>query len=119
MLSKQVTNYIKRTLASIALTALVGLVMGFAIDAYLDTKHVEVINVTGCDIKRAGSQGGDKYLVYTDNAVYQVTDNVFFLRFDSSDDYGKLKQGGMFKVEVIGWRIPFLSQYQNILDVLE
>ena len=61
----------------------------------------------------------DKYLVYTDNGTYEITDSLVYLRWDSSDLYGKIKVGETYKAKVYGWRIPIVSSYKNIVSVEE
>lgn len=39
------------------------------------------------------------------------------MKFDSSDVYGELEIGNSYEVRVVGWRIPLLSWYRNIIDV--
>jgi hypothetical protein len=62
--------------------------------------------------------GGDwgKYLVYTDKGVFENTDSVFYLKFDSSDVYGQLAEGGTYECNVYGWRVGVFSWYPNIKD---
>lgn len=61
----------------------------------------------------------DKYLVYTDNGTYEITDSLVYLRWDSSDLYGKIKVGETYEAKVYGWRIPIVSSYKNIVSVTE
>lgn len=68
------------------------------------------------------SSDGDsecRYLIFTDNGTYQVTDSWAFLRFNSSDVYGRLKEGRTYDAEVVGWRLPLLSRYKNIIEADE
>ena len=58
-----------------------------------------------------------KYLVFTDNEVFENTDSWLYLKFSSSDLYAKLKEGGTYRVKVAGWRIPFISWYKNIIEI--
>jgi len=58
-----------------------------------------------------------KYLVFTNNEVFENTDSWLYLKFSSSDLYSKLKEGQTYKVKVAGWRIPFLSWYRNIISI--
>lgn len=60
-----------------------------------------------------------KYLIYTDAGVFENTDSLLALKWDSSDVYNHLTQGHTYKAQVIGWRIPFLSSYPNITSVRE
>lgn len=61
----------------------------------------------------------DKYLIYTDNGTYEITDSLTYWRWDSSDLYGEIKVGKTYRAKVYGWRIPFLSSYKNIVSVKE
>lgn len=61
----------------------------------------------------------DKYLVYTDNGTYEITDSLVYWRWDSSDLYGKIKVGETYEAKVYGWRIPIFSSYKNIVSVEE
>lgn len=80
-----------------------------------DTQETVTITVTDKAVKRYNKS--DKYIVYTENETFEITDNLFVLRFDSSDDYGSLKVGETYTVTVNGLRIPFLSWYRNIIEV--
>ena len=61
----------------------------------------------------------DKYLVYTDNGTYEITDSLVYWRWDSSDLYGEIKVGETYEAKVYGWRIPIFSSYKNIVSVEE
>lgn len=61
-----------------------------------------------------------KYLVFTelDNnevRVFQNTDSLIEWKWDSSNMQARLKKGERFKIETYGWRVPFLSMYENIV----
>jgi len=75
------------------------------------------ITVTDKAIER--DSDGSKYLIYTDTEVYENTDNLFYGKFRSSNLYNDLKIGSTYRVRVIGWRVPFLSMYENIINIVE
>ena len=56
----------------------------------------------------------DVYLIYSEDATYEITDSWLYPRFDSSDLYGKIQVGESYNIIVGGSRIPFLSWYPNI-----
>ena len=65
-----------------------------------------------------------KYLVFGDNnvgkpVVFENTDNIFRWKWNSSNIQGQLKEGKTYKLTVVGYRIPILSQYENIIKVEE
>ena len=68
----------------------------------------------------SGSGEGSRsyYLVWSkEGDVFCVTDSWSFLRFDSSDRYGKLREGSHVMAQVAGWRVPFLSWYRNVVVI--
>jgi hypothetical protein len=67
-------------------------------------------------VKHRERTGGDqgKYLVYTDQGVFEDTDSIFYLKFDSSDVYNQLEEGGTYRCDVYGRRFGLFSWYPNI-----
>ena len=71
-----------------------------------------------------GKNTDSKYLIFADSSdgnpmVFENTDNVFRLKFDSSNIQGRLKEGSAYEITVVGVRVPFISMYENIIDVQE
>lgn len=60
-----------------------------------------------------------RYLVFTDKGVFENTDTIWHLKFDSSDMYNNLVAGKDYNVVAVGWRIPVLSVYKNIIEIKE
>lgn len=76
------------------------------------------------DKERVNSGSSSKYLVFGEDEngellVFQNTDNLLRGKWNSSDIYGKLKIGNTYRVKVVGYRIPFLSSYKNIISYEE
>jgi len=64
-----------------------------------------------------------KYLIYTvdDNGeidVLENTDSFAHVKFNSSDYFAQLEVGETYMLRVVGYRIPFLSKYQNIIEIM-
>ena len=57
-----------------------------------------------------------KYLIFTDREVFENTDSLLAFKFNSSDVYGSIKEGQTCTFKVVGFRVPFLSMYRNILE---
>jgi hypothetical protein len=74
----------------------------------------EVVECTVQDkwVKRNDDE--EKYLVSCDDEVYQITDNILYGKFNSSDIYAKLKIGKKYKLTVTGFRSGLFSSYKNI-----
>lgn len=60
-----------------------------------------------------------KYLVFTDAGTFSVEDSVILFRWNSSDVYGKIKEGHRYKITSYGWRFGCTSSYPNIEKVEE
>lgn len=54
------------------------------------------------------------FLVFTDVTTFKLDDSILFFRFDSSDEFGKIKKGGCYHIGALGFRIPIFSIYPNI-----
>ena len=87
---------------------------------YYNSTDEITIHVKNCQKEGfADSEGRSKYkyIVYTDNEVFENTDEVFMGKMNSSDLNNELEGGGTFTVKVIGWRNPLLSSYRNIVEI--
>lgn len=87
--------------------------------AGLFNQNYYTVTITDKGIKRSGDS--DRYLIYTtlENGsivTFQNTDNFFYGKFNSSNIYADLVVGSKYKIKVVGFRIPFLSSYQNIIE---
>jgi len=98
------------------LVAMVIIIGVMSIVAYHQSSEI-TITVTDKAIER--DSDGSKYLIYTDTEVYENTDNLFYGKFRSSNLYNDLKIDSTYTVRVIGWRVPFLSMYENIINIVE
>lgn len=49
------------------------------------------------------------------NNHYNVNNSVWFWKWDSVEDYAKIKVGDTITSYCYGWRIPFLSVFPNIV----
>jgi len=85
--------------------------------AALHKEHGQVFTVTGKENVKSWNSG--KYLVYTDKTTYEVTDTWVGWRWDSSEVFGGIVVGKTYTATLQGYRVPFLSWYQNILNPTE
>jgi len=61
-----------------------------------------------------------KYLISTENhGILENTDELLTMKFDSSDFYARIKVNQTYCFRTVGWRVPFLSWYKNIVEVEE
>ena len=78
----------------------------------------EVITITVLEKEVIHHKNSSTYLIYTEKGeVLENSDLLFYGKFNSSDFQSKLKEGETYKVKVLGWRIPLLSRYRNIVEI--
>ena len=83
-------------------------------------KQTVTVKITGKE--RITESDGNKgihsyYLIYSDSGTYKLEDELFYGNFNSSDWYGKIQEGNTYKFDLIGYRIGWLSSYQNIVKM--
>lgn len=111
--SKMYERKISRILIPLRICAMV---IGFIVlIACYNTEKSYEVTITDKGIKDS------KYMVFTkdeDEDVYpfEIADNIFYFRWDSSDMYGKIEIGNTYKIKTIGWRVPLFSWYENIVS---
>ena len=101
------------------LVVIVGLgVAGFALKG---TGNDRIVTIHVTDKERVCSDGNSdcKYLIYADEGTFKNVDSILNWKFNSSDVYGEIKRDHTYKVKVEGFRAGVLSEYPNIIDVLE
>lgn len=102
-------NSIKGKLTvGVAALAVIGLLM----HPYL-SKDSYTVTITDKIVKN------DKYMIYTDKGSFTMEDTIAYFRFNTSDEYGKIKRGATYKMDAYGWRVPLFSKYENIISFRE
>lgn len=81
------------------------------------TEDTVRITVTDKVVKRYDES--DVYLIFTEDETFKISDELSYLRYDSSDLYGKMKVGKTYDCKVSGWRIHVTSSYRNIIEAEE
>lgn len=99
--------------------------VGIAVFSFNDSEFTVTVTDKERIVEGAGKNVTSKYLVFCEiketgeTIVFQNTDNLLRLKFNSSDIQGRLKEGHTYKVTVIGYRNPILSWYENIINAEE
>lgn len=101
-------------LVIVVILAVVGVIIGPGILKVCNQRTVTV-TVTDKESHRHGEKK-DKYLIYTNDTTYEITDSLLKWRWDSSDLYGKIEVGATYEFKVGGYRIHLLSTYPNIYE---
>jgi len=109
----------KTPIRIVIVLAVLGLI-GYPTLYYTSTDEV-TIKVTEKErvVKGSGDEIESKYMIFTEDEVFENVDDIFFLKFKSSDLNKDLKVDSTYNVKVVGWRIGFLSAYRNIVKIVE
>lgn len=118
-------NYYARRNSHLGLMLLTGIGVAVVIligirlfNSYYSEKTYTV-TVTDKNIKNYES--GSKFLVFTKTEdgttrVFSMEDTLIRGRWNTADDYAEVEIGETYTFTVIGWRIPFMSEYENIIE---
>jgi hypothetical protein len=85
---------------------------------YSKTNHHDV-TITVKSKERVAEDGDGKYLVYTEDKVYEITDSLLNGNFSSSDRYNDIEEGHTYTCDAVGFRVPLFSWYENLLECSE
>lgn len=109
---------LKRWGTSTFVVIVLSFVAALAAQFYYCYGTVEEMQVAILDKERICDKSGQNcdYMVFTDKETFKNVDSIWHLKFRSSDIYGALQEGEKYQVVVQGFRIPFLSQYRNVLS---
>ena len=67
--------------------------------------------------RAAGKDGKSQMRVYTaDCGVFEVTDSLLKMRFNAADRYAALLPGHRYQLTTVGFRVPALSSFPNVID---
>ena len=95
-----------------------------AIFNFNDTEYTITVTDKERIYTGSGNSSSSKYLVFGDDQngnslVFENTDCFIRGKWNSSNIQGQLKEDNAYKITVIGYRVPFLSWYQNIIKIEE
>lgn len=118
--TKAYANKTKAIITTIFVVIVVAIVGRIEFATFND--HEYIITVTDKD--RIYRDGDSKYLVFGEiedgkSLVFQNTDEILRLKWNSSDIQGELRIGKTYEITVIGYRIPITSAYENIIKIKE
>ena len=111
--------YYGRRSGCLVFLVIVALIISIPCCASYFSEKDYTITVTDKDIKNYSSSS--KFLVFSktesgETRVFSMEDTLIKGRWDTADDYAEIQVGETYNVTVIGWRIPFLSEYENIIE---
>lgn len=120
--NRRIANIIKGFVA-LVLLAVIGVGIFAAMSGYWEKRDVYTTVVSKERVCDGGSTQGNvdcKYLVFTEDGTFKITDALIGVtRFNSSDVYGRIRPDHCYHLRVYGWRMPAFSSYPNIANVEE
>lgn len=84
-------------------------------DRYFATFNQHDVTFKVNKTERVVTDSDSKYLIYTDQGVFQDTDSWWYGKFNSSDVYNQLEAGTTHTCTVVGIRNGLMSWYENII----
>lgn len=93
-------------------------IFAYPIAYYTSSETIEVtINNKERITTGSGESISSKFLVYSENEVFENIDSWMFMKFSSADIQNALKEDSTYTVKVVGWRVPFFSWYRNVITI--
>lgn len=94
----------------------IALIFGFLFFEPFLTETHETITVINKE-KWIGEK--ESYFIFTENEVF-INKNDYYQNKRNADElYPLFKEGGVYKVKVVGFPIPFLHRFRNIIDIMD
>lgn len=108
-------RFISYVLTIIIIVALIG-IPTYALN-FNDHNYVGTVT----DKERVVQEKDSYYLIFlkdenNDVHVVRNVDNLLRFKWDSSDIYGALEVGNTYELNLVGYRIPFISMYENVIS---
>lgn len=105
----------------VVITLIIG---GQAIFNFNDKEYTITVTDKERIVEKRGDETSSKYLIFGEDEngdvlVFENSDVLVRGKWNSSTIQGSLKEGNTYKVIVVGYRIPFLSCYENIISFEE
>ena len=123
-LNKKVMRTCKTSILMIVGIIAISIIIGVITIPMNFNDHSYTVTVTDKEriVESNNKSTTSKYLVFTEDKdgnehVFENEDTLLRGKFDSSDIQGKLKVNTKYTVKVVGYRIPFLSLYENIIEI--
>ena len=92
------------------------IVFGFVFFEPFFTEEVIDINIINKE-RWAGEKG--RYFIFSDNEVFVNENNYYHNKSNADELYPLFKRGDNYRVKVVGFYIPFLPRFRNIVNIIE
>ena len=106
------------TMVEFLVVAVIAIILiSIPISCVASKSNQEDVNITVKEKIVKNTSKSSKYLIFTNGEVFENTDDIVFLKYNSSDIQSQLEVGKSYNVRVAGFRVPFLSWYRNIIKI--
>lgn len=86
----------------------------FYFEKYLTEKEIQI---TVTNSAKYGDVPG-KYFIFTDHEVFLDENNSWQDKDNADELFSQLKKGETYKVRVVGQHIPYISEFRNIIEIV-
>lgn len=85
---------------------------------YWGDEHVITVNDKEYVVNTNNDHHNGRYLIFTESGeAFANSDDIFLLKFNSSDIFAQLKKGERYRIYTVGFRWRLMSMYQNIYKI--
>ncbi len=95
---------------------LVILVFGFMFFEPFFSETEETIVIVNKEVWKGE---GEKYFIFTENEVFLNMDNYYHNKSNADDLYPLFRVGQTYRVKVVGYYIPMIPRFRNIISIIE
>lgn len=104
-------------LGKVGLAVVVALVIIVPMVSYETTSVTDTITIDNKFSSMTGN--GPQKSVRSGDTRYQVNDDVLILHNTSDELFESMEHGHTYQVNTVGWDVPALGMYPNIVSVVE
>jgi hypothetical protein len=94
------------------------ILVGYAL-AYVASAEIVQIRVENKSAWPTSYRSRTSFFVYTDRGTFKVGWEPLFLEFAAAERYQSLQKGGVYRVLVAGWHVPFTNLDRRIVKIVD
>lgn len=87
----------------------------FYFERYLTETEIEI---TVVNTAKYPDEPG-KYFIFTPHEVFLNENNSWQDKYNADELFTQLQKGGKYKVKVAGKHIPYISEFRNIIEIVD
>lgn len=87
----------------------------FYFERYITETEIEI---TVINSEKYGDEPG-KYFIFTPHEVFLNENNSWQDKYNADELFKQLQKGEKYKVKVVGNYIPYISEFRNIIEIVD